>query len=740
MAGATMLITVVMALSAFTPQAVEQGTAVNPVRKVVSLLQMMQKKVTQEGEKEKDLYEKFMCYCKNGVGALSDSISAAESKIPQVGADIEAAKSDKTKTETELKTAIADLADAKAAMKAATAIREKEAAAFAVVKADADSYIFAILGRCTEQKPGGEWGAGECAKVGGEFVGALPALEKGMAGAFLQTSAADVLKRLALKSQDEDSKEILAFLSGGNSYAPQSGQIVGILKQMADTFVANLADATAEEEGSIKTYSELMAAKTRESVALQASKESKIKKIGDLAVSIVQMKNDISETTDALAEDKKFAADLEKSCATKTGEWEERSATRAEELLALADTIKVLNDDDSLELFKKTLPSASASFVQVRVTSEAMRVKALELVRAAARKPSQHRARYEFLALALAGKKMSTGGFEKVIKMIDDMVKLLKEEQVADDDKKEYCSIQFDSTDDKKKALERKLSQVKSATAETEEGIATLTEEIAALEADIKALDKDVAEATEQRREENKEFTEMMASNSAAKALLGIAKNRLNKFYNPKLYKAAPKAELSAEDRILVSEGGTASPTPAPGGIAGTGVTVLADVSAHVAPPPAPETWGGDFKKSGESTGVIAMIDLLVKDLTKEMTEGKTIEADAQADYEQMMRDMAEKRVADTTALADKGAAKAGLEGDLAGLKAEDADTKSALAATLEYIASLHAECDWLLKYFDVRKEARNGEIDALVNAKAVLSGADYSLMQVSRRNLRHKQ
>merc|ERR1711972_1150079 len=237
-----------------------------------------------------------------------------------------------------------------------------------------------------------------------------------------------------------------------------------------------------------------------------------------------------------------------------------------------------------------------------------------------------------------------------------------------------------------------------------------------------------VADATLQRQAENKAFTEMMASDSAAKELLGIAKNRLNKFYNPKLYKAAPKVELSAEERILVSEGGTATPTPAPGGIAGTGVTAL----SQVAPPPPPATWDAYAKKSGESTGVIAMIDLLVKDLTKEMTEGKTAEADAQADYESMMKDSAEKRVADSEALTEKQSAKAGLESDLAALNDEHSAATKELGATLQYIASLHAECDWLLKYFDVRKEARSGEIDSLVAAKAVLSGADYSLLQVS--------
>merc|ERR1711865_935989 len=105
--------------------------------------------------------------------------------------------------------------------------------------------------------------------------------------------------------------------------------------------------------------------------------------------------------------------------------------------------------------------------------------------------------------------------------------------------------------------------------------------EIAALTAAIKALDKAVAEATEQRKEENEDFTELMASDSAAKEILGFAKNRLNKFYNPALYKAPPKRELSDEDRATLAAGGTLAPTAAPAGIAGTGITESAEVSQH---------------------------------------------------------------------------------------------------------------------------------------------------------------
>merc|ERR1740129_1433299 len=118
----------------------------------------------------------------------------------------------------------------------------------------------------------------------------------------------------------------------------------------------SLADTTAEEEASIKSFEGLMAAKTKEVEALTASIEAKTTQIGESGVSLVQMKEDLSDTQETLAEDTKFLKELETSCKTKTAEWEERSKTRAEELVALADTIKILNDDDALELFKKTLP------------------------------------------------------------------------------------------------------------------------------------------------------------------------------------------------------------------------------------------------------------------------------------------------------------------------------------------------------------------------------------------------
>jgi len=690
----------------------EELSAANPVRKVVTLLQNMQKKVEKEGEAEAELYKKFMCYCKTGSGDLAKSIDAAEDKIPSVSSDIEAGEAKLVGAKADLKQAQSDRAAAKAAMKEATALREKEAKTYADFKAEHDADIAAI-------------------------AKATSAVEKGMGGSFLQTPAAQLLQRAVSKLDlvDVDQQAITAFLSQSTEYAPASGEIVGILKQMGDTMAASLAEATETEEGAIKTYKGAIKAKSSEVEALTATVEAKTTQIGDLGVALVQMKNDLSDSQDSFAEDKKFLKNLEKECARMTEEWEERSKTRADELVALADTVKILNDDDALELFKKTLPSSSASLLQVQETTSAMRARALSAIRSAQQIATKgDKPGLELLVLALSGRKSAnSAGFGKVLKMIDDMVALLGKEQQDDEDKKEYCEKQFDVSDDKKKVLERTVADAESAIAAAKESIATLTEEIAALEAGIKALDKSVAEATANRQAENAEYKALVASDTAAKEVLAFAKNRLNKFYNPKLYKAPPKKELSAEDRIYANQGGELT-TAAPGGIAGTGIAVLAQVSMHSqrkdAPGPPPATWDAYASKSGESTGVIAMIDLLIKDLEKELTEAETEEKNSQSDYETMMQDSADKRTTDSKALTEKGSAKAETEAALEAHSEARADSFRELMATEKYISSLHAECDWLLQYFGARKEARTGEIDALKKAKDVLSGADYSLLQ----------
>jgi len=370
----------------------------------------------------------------------------------------------------------------------------------------------------------------------------------------------------------------------------------------------------------------------------------------------------------------------------------------------------------------------------------AVRNRALQMIKDARHGRSEKALSLDFIALALQGKKV---GFEKVIKLMDEMVVLLKKEQLDDDHKKEYCTIELDLADDKKKELERSVADSEKAIAEVEEGLATVKDEIAALETSIKDLDKSVAVATEQRKEENEEYTALMASNTAAKELILFAKNRMQKFYNPKLYKPPPKRELTEEERITLNMGGTLAPTNPPGGIAGTGVS-FAQVTAHrdvsdnkAAPPPPPEaSFGG--KKSEESGGVLSMMDMLVAELDKETTQADLEEKDAQGDYEKTMSDAAEMRASDTKDLTDKNAAKASMEAELQAHTDAKTATETELKATKDYIQTLHTDCDFLLEYYAERKESRASEIDAIGKAKAVLSGADFSLVQtVAKRHLR---
>jgi len=438
---------------------------------------------------------------------------------------------------------------------------------------------------------------------------------------------------------------------------------------------------------------------------LNAQIEEKLTRKGELGVELAGGLNELEDTKVSVAEDEKFLAELETGCATKEKEWAEVCKTRREELVALAETIKILNDDDALELFKKTLPSAS-SLLQVTESAQSLRKRALLAVKGAVNNRALLGAQpqLDLIAMALSGK---SRGFEKVIGMIDEMVANLKKEQADDEAKKEYCDKEFDSSEDKKKELDLKVSDSATAIEELEGSISTLTEEIAALGAGIKALDQAVTEATEIRKEENADYKELKQSDTAAKEILAMAKNRLNKFYNPKLYKPPPVEEP-------------------------TFVQVSSHAANKVAPPPPPETFGPYTKKTEESTGVIAMIDLLVKDLDKELQEAEVMEEDAQKEYEEMMAESATKRADDSKAMSDKTALKASEEEALMTEQETKAATEKELMQTLEYIHALHGECDWLLKFYDARAEARAGEIDALGKAKAVLSGADYSLLQTA--------
>jgi len=665
-----LLLSLVMGSTALTQRSgMKQMT--NPIRRVVTMMQTLQKKITEEGERDEKLFEAYMCYCKSGTGDLEASIEASTEKIPQVTAALESAKAAVGGLTEELKAHKADRAAAEEALAKAQALREKEAAAFAKASSDMKTNL-AAMGK------------------------AIAAIEKG-SGSFLQTESANVLRKITISMDlsDSDRDMLTSFLTVGSGYAPQSGAIVGILKQMEETMAADLSDVTKAEEEAIANYTALVAAKEKEIAANSKAIEDKTARVGEKGTEIVNLSEDLDDTKTSLAEDTKFLADLKEGCGTKEEEYELVKKTRAEELLALADTIKILNDDDALDLFKKTLPSSSASLLQVAVSAKDMRKRALHELRSAKKGDR----RLDLIMMSVKSKKVS---FDKILGMIDDMVKILGNEQVADNDKKAYCEKELDKSEDELKATDQEIDDLTKALGDAKETIAKLTEEIKALSEGIVALDKSVAEATENRKKENAEYKQVMAQNTAAKELLKMAKNRLAKFYSPK------SAASFAQVRMHVQE------------------------ETEGAPPPPPEAVGAYMKKSEESSGVLTLIDMLEADLDKEMQEMEVEEKDAQKDYEVYIEDCADKRSLDAKSIEEKEATKADLEASIEKMKLETKNKVKESYSIATIIKDLHQECDWLLKNFDVRKEARAGEVDALKKAKAVLSGADYSFVQTS--------
>merc|ERR1719159_1304345 len=230
------------------------------------------------------------------------------------------------------------------------------------------------------------------------------------------------------------------------------------------------------------------------------------------------------------------------------------------------------------------------------------------------------------------GKTQDLGG---VVKMIDDMVVLLGKDQTDDDKSKVYCQDEFEKSADEEAAAKEKLAATTAKIEELEDAVAQLAEEIEVLEGEIKGLDKSVAEATEQRKEEHENYNTMVQLNEAAVELVGKAKNRLQKFYNPTLYKAAPKTENTMEEKII--EAGT-----------------FAQVRAHVAPPPPPEAPGGYEKKSEKSGGVLALMDKIVGELESDMKDAGYAEKTAQKEYAELMSDSQAARAQDAKSIVDK--------------------------------------------------------------------------------------
>merc|ERR1719440_2384193 len=648
------------------------------------------------------MYDKFMCYCDGNTGEMQKSVEEAAQRITELKAKLESSIAEKDQLDQEL---IAHKQDREAAnqdLAKATAIREKEHAEYLELTGESKENLDAM-------------------------TSAIAALEKGMGGGFLQskTSLMDRLHKILNSAQSLDAYQrstVTAFLSGGQNpygdYHGQSGEIVGILKSMKDEMNKTLNGAVADEEKAAAGYAELAAAKKEEISAAGSAIESKTQRSGTLAVTITTTKGDIKDTTNEMEDTEAFLANLKVECAEKKKEWAVRCQIRAEEVAAISEAIKVLNDDDALDLFKKTLSlsqgpvGSQLGFIQQHEAQHNRAQQALQQLQAS--KVNQKDLQVQFLENALKAKSVD---FTKVIKMVEDMEVVLKEEQASDDAQYSFCDKDIASSEKEQKDTEEEIASSAALIEECKEASAQTADEIALLQKEIKELDLAVAEATEQRKEEHGEYIQFMEENNAAVQLLQKAKNKLSKFYRPSQYVAE-----TTPSPIVLSQ----LPTAHLDLMDNNGLAFV-QVYHKEAPPPPPETWGAYKKKSGKSNGAFALLDRLTKDLQDGIADAEHDEKTGQKDYETLMSDASTSRAQKAQSITEKEAAKADLD-----LKVENAsEKKTSLEQDLlnikDYLSKLHAQCDFLVENYDMRKTARETELESLANAKAVLSGADFS-------------
>merc|ERR1719299_51418 len=684
------MILVILGVTAMGSVQAEKTEGANPIRKIVTLLQNMQKEIEAEGAKEQEMFDKFMCFCSGNDGDLKKKAADAKASIEELTAKLKAEEAEKVQLGQDLIGHKKDREAAGADIEEATVLRTKEEAAYSAEKADSETNIAAM-------------------------AKAIPALEKGMGGAaLLQMPNGDRLKKIVQSYPNmdvSDRREALAFLEDSSESTGASDQIVGILKAMKDDMEAELKEAIADEEKAVAGYGDLKASKEKEIEMATEAIETKMGRAGELAVSVEQSKDALEDANEEAADTTKFLATLEKDCATKEAEMAERTKMRNMEITAISEAIGILNDDDALDVFKKALPSSfvqTVGFLQKGDAKASRARKAQALLSQVAVNAKDTHLNLLLYTLGSKLKMKSAGGFDDVIKMIDDMVVLLGKQQADDEKQKAYCEGEFEKAGDEEAASKTKLSQTDAKLSELTDTIGTLMEEISGLGASIAALDKSVADATEQRKEEHAAYVEQMQMNEAAMGLVEKAKNRMQKFYNPTLYKSPPKTEMSMEEKTIQ---------------AGTFV----QVHMHVAPPPAPELPSGALQKNAKSAGVIGMMDTIIKDLGDDMKDMEYDEKTAQKDYAELMADSQETRAGDSKALTGKQSTKAEKENALMTTKEIRSQTAVDLKQVQTVTQDLHAACDFIMQNFDLRKEARTAEIEGLKNAKAVLSGASFS-------------
>jgi len=657
-------------LFAVGAHAVDLSSSNRPVSKVLTLLKDMSETLEKEAAEDQAIYDKMVCWCTTNDASKVKSIADAETHIKNLGTKIEELTALSSQLNEEIGTLSAEVAKNQKALKTATTMREEELAAFAEEESNSMDSISSM-------------------------AGALDALQKHQAASFMQVASAlkkatakhPALLQTALSPSERDAASAfidsadLGFFTqtssgegaapgDGNSYSSQSGQIFGILEQMKETFEADLAGARKDEMASQKDYEELKAAKEKEIAAGEAQIATKTQELADTDEANAQAKIDLEDTKNTMAADMEYLEKLKEQCALTDKEFEERVKTRQLEIQAVAKATGVLSSDDAMDLMSKTF-----SLVQTSMTkSSERRSQASKVLMSAAHKMQSPR----LAALAMS---VRLDAFTKVKKAIDDLIAQLLQDKADEIKHKDFCTEELNSnqlqTEEKTRQKTDLLSTMETLTMK----IAALAEAIATLKSEVGDLQLSLKRAGEDREAQSKAFQQLVTEQRGAQKLLKAALEILSEFYFIQQEPAGP---------------------PPPGGFK-------------------------PMKKNAQSGGVMSMIEQIIADAKAMEEEALKAEKEAIGAYEVTVAETKASVDEKAKDIATKQGTKAKTEEELVETTKDKDEVVLELEDLSKYNAELHTSCDYVLKNFDIRQKARDEEVEALKQAKAILSGAKFS-------------
>jgi len=649
-----------------------------PVSKVITLLKDMLKQLEKEAEEDEEIYDQLACWCETNDKEKTKSIADAEAKIEELTTKIEELTASSARLNTEIKNLEKEVAENQEALDQATAIRQKELAEFNAEEKDLLQSISALKAAITV--------------LSKHHGGALLQIPKGHLETIAQTVQYQMQKHSSLLQgvlTHTERRAVAAFVQSPQdyfdasptfkqSYAPQSGEIFGILKQMKETFETNLGDSQKEELANQKAYEDLKAAKEDEIAAGQAQIDAKTQELASTDEKLAEAKESLEDTKASLSADEEFLMMLKEKCASTDAEWEERQKTRQLEMEACSKALAILSSDDAHDLFTKTFNPA---FVQTesRANSE-RRSKAAAVLASVAKKLNSPR-------LSAIATKVRLDAFTRVKKAIDDMVAQLLKEKADEIKHKDFCVDEFNTNQLQTEKKDREKEDLLALIEDLELTIKTLTSEIDTLKSEIAEMQVQMKRAGEDREKENKEFQQTVADQRASQKLLTAALNVLKGFYEKK-----EKAALLQQE--------PAGPPPPPG--------------------------FKEYKKNAASGGVMGMIQQIINDAKAMEAEAIRAEEDAQKAYEDFVKETNASIEAKTKEIINKSEEKAKAETDLNQANEDKEAVLLELEQLSNYNAELHQSCDFVMKNFEIRQTARDEEIEALKQAKAILSGADF--------------